>query len=136
MVDPVFGTNDYGKQKMLTENQTLANNFLMLLLGKPGFFPSLPMIGIDIEQYLYAFIDEINIEQLKAKIAVQCSDFLPAINQGNFDIQKTTMKNRTLLVFTLPSISDTNEYPIILGVTTNDSGEVIYRFVEGKQQIL
>ena len=136
MVDPVFGTNDYGKQKMLTENQTLANNFLMLLLGKPGFFPSLPMIGIDIEQYLYAFIDEINIEQLKAKIAVQCSDFLPAINQGNFDIQKTTMKDRTLRVFTLPSISDTNEYPIILGVTTNDSGEVIYRFVEGKQQIL
>lgn len=136
MVDPVFGTNDYGKPKMLTENQTLANNFLMLLLGKPGFFPSLPMIGIDIGQYLYKFVDDINVDELKSKIAIQCSDFLPAIRSGEFDIQKTTFKDRTLLIFTLPSISDTNDLAVMLGVTTNTSGEVIFRFVEGKKQIL
>ena len=136
MVDPVFGTNDYGKPKMLTENQTLANNFLMLLLGKPGFFPSLPMIGIDISRYLYMFVDDINIDELKSKIAVQCTDFLPAIRQGDFDIQKTTFRDRTLLMFSLPAISDTNNVPVMLGVTTDTSGNVIYRFVEGKTQIL
>lgn len=133
MVDPAFGVNEYGKPKMLTEDQTLVNNFLMLLLGKPGFYPSIPTIGIDIEQYLYTFIDDINLDELKAKIAVQCNDFLPAIREGNFDIQKTVMRDKILLVFTLPSVAKTQT---LLGVTTDGSGKVIFRFVEGKKQIL
>ena len=114
-------------------DQTMVNNFLLLLLGKPGFYPSIPTIGIDIEQYLYTFIDDINIDDIKAKIAVQCSDFLPAIREGNFDIQKTIMKDRVLLVFVLPTISKKQS---LLGVTTDGSGKVIFRFVEGKNQIL
>ena len=133
MVDPAFGLNEYGKPKMLSEDQTMVNNFLLLLLGKPGFYPSIPTIGIDIEQYLYTFIDDINIDDIKAKIAVQCSDFLPAIREGNFDIQKTIMKDRVLLVFVLPTISKKQS---LLGVTTDGSGKVIFRFVEGKNQIL
>ena len=133
MVDPAFGVNEYGKPKMLTEDQTLVNNFLLLLLGKPGFYPSIPTIGIDIEQYLYTFIDDINLDELKAKIAVQCNDFLPAIREGNFDIQKTVMRDKILLVFTLPSVA---KKQTLLGVTTDGSGKVIFRFVEGKKQIL
>ena len=133
MVDPAFGVNEYGKPKMLTEDQTLVNNFLLLLLGKPGFYPSIPTIGIDIQQYLYMFIDDINLDELKAKIAVQCNDFLPAIREGNFDIQKTVIRDKVLLVFTLPTIRKNQS---LLGVTTDGSGKVIFRFVEGKKQIL
>ena len=133
MVDPAFGVNEYGKPKMLSEDQTLVNNFLLLLLGKPGFYPSIPTIGIDIQQYLYMFIDDINLDELKAKIAVQCNDFLPAIREGNFDIQKTIMRDKVLLVFSLPTIT---KKQTLLGVTIDGSGKVIFRFVEGKKQIL
>lgn len=136
MVDPTFAVNDYNKPLMLTEQQTLANNFLALLLGKPGFFPSIPSLGINISQYLYRFEDELDIDGLKSRIAMQCTDFIPSINEGNFDIKKTTMNGRTLLIFQLPMVGDTNEYELALGVTTNSSGEVIYRFVENKKQIL
>lgn len=136
MVDPTFGINEFGKPLILTETQTYVNNFLMLLLGRPGFFPSIPNIGIDIGQYLYMPTDELNTEQLKSKIAFQCTDFLPFISDGRFEIIKTTMNNRTLLVFVLPMIDDTNNLAVSIGVTTNNNGEVIYKFVESKQQII
>ena len=91
MVDPMFGVNEFGKPLMLTENQTYVNNFLMLLLGKPGFFPSIPNIGIDISQYLYTAVDDLNVDTLKSKISVQCTDFIPFISDGRFDIIKTTL---------------------------------------------
>ena len=135
MVDPVFGTDDFGRTKILSENETFTRNFITLLLGKPGFYPSIPNIGIDISQYLYKFTDEINVDELKAKIALQCSDFLPSIQSGNFDIIKTVMNNRVLLIFILPG-GDNGEKKVALCVTTNEQGEVIYRFVENQNQIL
>ena len=136
MVDPVFGVNEFGKPRMLTETQTYVNNFLTLLLGKPGFFPSLPDIGIDIAQYLYMHLDDINVETLKSKIATQCADFIPLIVDGRFDIVKTNLYNRTVLIFILPEIDDTNDLAVSIGVTTNNNGEVIYKFVENKYQIV
>lgn len=135
-LDPTFSVNDFNKPKVLTSMETYVNNILMLLFGKPGFYPSLPTIGMDISQYLYRFEGEVNTEEIKIQLATQCSEFLPEIQNDNFDVVKTVFNDRLLLIFRLPIIDDTQEYSVSLGVTTNTRGEMIYKFVENKTQVI
>ena len=82
-VDPVYGVNNFNETKVLTEAETLVNNILMILFGKPGFYPSIPWLGMDIQQYLYKFEDEIDDLKIKSKLASQCREFLPNIEDGS-----------------------------------------------------
>ena len=133
-VDPTFSVNNYNRPKVLTEKETYVNNVMMLLLGKPGFYPSIPSIGMNIQQYLYMFEDDINTTSIKTQLANQCSDFLPEIRDGEMDVLKTTYNNHTILIFKLPEVNDTAESSIAIGITTNNNGELIYNFVENKTQ--
>ena len=58
-IDPTFGLNNFNQTKVLSETETLVNNILMVLFGKPGFYPSIPALGMNIGQYLYNFADDI-----------------------------------------------------------------------------
>lgn len=132
--DPTFGVNNFKQPKVLSVTQTYANNLLTILFGKPGFYPSQPTLGMDIEQYLYKYIDQINIAELKSKLIQQCSEFLPEIESGEFDIYKTMYNGRPLLLFKLPLIIDDKSLAMALGITVNAKGEMIYNFVEDKTQ--
>ena len=76
-VDPTYGLNDFSKPKVLSEAETYVRNLLTILFGKPGFYPSIPNLGMDIKQYLSQFSDSIDIAKVKSKLAYQCSDLLP-----------------------------------------------------------
>lgn len=132
-IDPTFTINDYNKPKMLSTLETYVNNILILLFGKPGFYPSIPSIGLNIQQYLYKFEDDINPEEIKNQLVSQCKDFLPEVNNGDFDVITTVYNDRTLLIFKLPVITDTKAYAVAIGVTTNVKGEIIYNFVESNE---
>ena len=135
-LNPTFSVNNYNKPKVLTELESYVNDVLMLLFGKPGFYPSIPTIGMDIKQYLYMFEDDINTEEIKTKLATQCNEFLPELSTGEFDVFKTVYNERSMLIFKLPIISDTNKNSAALGITTNEKGELIYNFVETEEQML
>lgn len=135
-VDPTFSLNNFNRPKVLSKMETYVNNFLMLLFGKPGFYPSIPEIGMDIEQYLYQFEDDINTDEIKTKLVKQCEEFLPEIQSGTFNVLKSTYKNNTLLVFVMPIIDDTQTHSVAIGITRNTKGELIYKFVENMDQTL
>ena len=135
-LNPTFSVNNYNKPKVLTELESYVNDVLMLLFGKPGFYPSIPTIGMDIKQYLYMFEDDINTEEIKTKLATQCKEFLPELSTGEFDVFKTVYNERSMLIFKLPIVSDTNKNSAALGITTNEKGELIYNFVETEEQML
>lgn len=135
-LNPTFSVNNYNKPKVLTELESYVNDVLMLLFGKPGFYPSIPTIGMDIKQYLYMFEDDINTEEIKTKLATQCNEFLPELSTGEFDVFKTVYNERSMLIFKLPIVSDTNKNSAALGITTNEKGELIYNFVETEEQML
>lgn len=130
-VDPTYGLNDFNKPKVLSEAETYVRNLLTILFGKPGFYPSIPNLGMDIKQYLYQFSDSIDIAKLKSKLAYQCSDFLPLLNSGDMEIYSTTVNNQTLLIFVLPVLIDNNSIALSLGVTINAKGEMVYNFMIG-----
>lgn len=129
-VDPTFGVNDFNEVKILTEVETKVNNILMILFGKPGFYPSIPSLGMDISQYLYMHEDEINTSEIKSRLVFQCKDFLADIESGEIDIYKTTHKGNTLLIFKLPIIISNSNISVALGVTLNKKGELMYNFEE------
>lgn len=135
-VNPTFGVNYFNRPKVLSEMETYATDALVLLLGRPGFYPSIPSIGMDIRQYLYKFTDDINEKMIKTQLAEQCSDFIPEIQSGDLDVVKTQYNGNTMLIFVLPIINDTKQLTCAIGVTTNARGDIVYNFVESKNQII
>ena len=132
--DPTFGVNNFQKPKVLSPTQTDVNNLLLVLLGKPGFYPSQPTLGMDISQYLYMYIDEIDLGEIKSKLISQCADFLPEIESGEFEIYKRDYNGKPFLLFKLPIVIDGKTLAMALGITINEKGEMIYNFVEDKNQ--
>ena len=135
-VDPHFGVDMYERPKVLSESQTVVYNILTILFGKPGFYPSIPTLGMYIQQYLYNFQDEINTELLKAELIAQCKDFNVAIYDGTFDVSVTTINNDPLLIFQLPTIITNAPSELVLGVTVNNTGDYRFNFVFNKVQYL
>lgn len=127
-IEPDFGVNNFNKPKMFSESETLVNNLLMLLFMRPGSYPSLPNLGIDIEQYLYMFFDEINTEKIKYDIAAQCVQFLDAVEAGSLDVQKILYKKKPLLLIVLPVRIEENVTGLKLALTLNDANNVFYNF--------
>ena len=60
-----FGFDNFGKQKILSNKDSIAQLFRNLLFLVPGQLPSLPHIGINITKYIYKLVDDINLENLK-----------------------------------------------------------------------
>ena len=126
-VDPAFGKNSFNKPKFYNESQTIANNIMTILLGRPGFYPSMPELGMDIRNLLYKPLDEINPDAIKAKLVQQCSQFMTAVRNGTFDVQIIAYKNRPMIIFIIPVTVDRTDKRLAIGVTTNQEGHVMYQ---------
>lgn len=130
-VDPMFGLNSFNKPNVLSEIDTEVHNILALLFGKPGFYPSIPKLGMNIEQYLYKFEDEIDPQMILAELASQCRDFLPEIQSGDIDVRWVTSNGNRYLLFILPVILSERSTTITLGITKDDNtGEIRFNFIE------
>lgn len=80
---PVFQTLNYDvlldadsmyKPKVISTFDQAINTIMMLLFMKPGQYPSIPELGIDIESYLFEYADNKNIpNEIKNKLIDQCN---------------------------------------------------------------
>lgn len=134
-VDPVYGVNDFNRPKVLNEDETYVSNLLMILFGKPGFFPSIPYLGMDISSELYKFEDEIDTKRIKTNLAYQCLDFLPLVEDGEIEVLTTTYKGRSILIIQLPIIHRKKATTLTVGVTINEKGQMVYQFEEVEENI-
>lgn len=127
MIDPAFGVNSFNEPKYYSESQTAANNIMMILYGKPGFYPSIPDLGMDVPRLNDTFFDDLDTDQIKSELARQCNVFIDNIRDGTFDVQKSLINGKPLLIFVVPVISEQVPQRIAIGITTNEQGELIYR---------
>ena len=135
-VDPTFEVDDYNRGKILNESQTIAYNILTLLFAKPGFYPSIPSLGMDITSYFYRFSDDDLVNEIKSKLVSQCSDFLPSIESEDLYIEKTDYKGQPMLVFIIPTIILDKRNELVLGITVADTGQMQFNFTFNKQHYL
>ena len=56
--DVLFDTDEMDKPKVISTFEMCVNSILMLLKLKPGQYPSIPELGIDVERYLYEYADD------------------------------------------------------------------------------
>ena len=134
--DPTMGVNSFNETKILSPSETIVRNILLILLGRPGFYPSQPNLGMNIEQYLYMFADDINTNEIKETLIKQCEDLADSIEEEELDVSSTTLNGRTALIFTLPIIIDDKTLKMSLGVSTNNKGEFIYDWRADKHQFI
>jgi hypothetical protein len=64
----------YNKPKVISTFDMCINAILTLLKMKPGQYPSIPELGIDVEKYLHEYADDPNIPgEIKSKLMDQCN---------------------------------------------------------------
>lgn len=86
--DTTFELNEFQEPRIRPEGETIKDALLFVLFSKPGQYPSLPMIGMDLQSQLYEFYDELNEEDMKNQIMEQCSLMGTYISNGEIQIKK------------------------------------------------
>ena len=124
-----FGIDNFGKQKKLTQPQTIAQILINLLLMRPGQLPSLPHIGIDIQQYLYKFQEDIDLSFIKNQISYQCSSILPYISLSEMQIILVPYESESILYIYVPLTLISNDEAAIIGFKReHTSNEVTFNY--------
>lgn len=128
IIEADFGLDSKQNPKKITDVEALVRTLLLVLLGKPGCYPSIPDAGMNIQQYLYKFADEIDTNAIKVKLAYQCQQLSDLINSSELDVQKYSQNGYTLLVFSIPIESSETGDVLAIGITTNISRSVLYNY--------
>lgn len=72
--DVVLDYDSMYKPKVISSFELGVNAILTLLFMKPGQFPSIPELGIDIESYLFEYADDQRVpSEIKNKLIDQCN---------------------------------------------------------------
>lgn len=127
--EPGFGLNNFNGPKYNSETETIANAILNLLFGKPGFFPSMPDLGINIQQYLYLFEDEFDADVLKAKIVSQCSEFKQFVDDGSLQVILSSYMKKPMLLIVLPMIIENTKENLAIAITHDEHGNITYNYM-------
>jgi hypothetical protein len=127
--EPSFGTNSFNQAKYKSETETVVNSILALLFGKPGFFPSMPNLGINIQNTIYMFWDEINTDIIKAQIVSQCSEFKQYVDDETLDVIKSSYNKKPLLLIVLPVKIIDSKQNLVIGITQDENGNTTYNYV-------
>lgn len=134
--DTTFELNEFNEPRIRSELETLKDVLLFVLFTKPGQYPSLPMIGMDLQNRLYEFYDELDVDHLKAEIAEQCSILGSYINGATIDIRKMIYHEQPSLLIhiegneTFPAnyksdkVGKSGRY--MIGITYNELKQMIY----------
>jgi hypothetical protein len=72
--DTPLDVDSGNKPLVISTFELVVNSIITLLMMKPGQFPSIPELGLDIESYLFEYSDDPNvILRLKAGLEDQCN---------------------------------------------------------------
>lgn len=89
--------NSFDKPKELTGLAAWSQLMLNLIFLKPGSYPSIPEMGVGIENYQYDFIDDA-IAELSAVIVNQQQKYLPDVPLSGVQIGKVEQNGQQILV--------------------------------------
>lgn len=122
LVEPVFGVDDFRKPKILTEYEATIQAIMIVLFGKPGCYPSIPDLGMNIQQYRGLQYNDIDTDAIKVQLAYQCKAIQSEIIDGSIEVKKTEVNGDLALVFIIPIDTGNAENTVLLGVKLRDEG--------------
>ena len=135
--DGTFELDAFAKPRIRNESELVKNTLLYILFSKPGQYPSLPFIGLDIENLLYSLYDDLDVTQLADDIIYQCAALGVYFKNGTINIKKTKYENKPSLMIHIETYhsddvtksAKAQRYQI--GLTFNELNDMIYNVTEG-----
>lgn len=137
--DVTFELDDFHRPRLRGEAEIVKNVLLYILFSKPGQYPSLPHIGMNIQEKLYSFYDEINEIGLRDQIVSQCRALHVYFDDGTIALRKVKYRGKPSLIINvstssydnhiredLDDIRESNQSTFLIGITFNEMNEMIY----------
>lgn len=127
--EAMFGVSDFNTPNISKGNDVLITTILMILFGRPGFYPSYPDLGLNIQRFFHGFIDSLDTESLAKQLAVQCSILTDYVLDNSINIKKvTTSENNAAILITTPTVQEVANNILVIGITTDKTGTIIYNY--------
>ena len=140
--DTTFEINEFNEPRIRSEVETVKSVILFILFTKPGQYPSIPTLGLDIENLLYSYYDEIDEDDLVNQICNQCSALDVYFEEGMVAVKKVMYKDQPSLLI---HIEGTESYPegymkdsvdiadrYLIGITFDEMNQMVYNISSQK----
>lgn len=134
--DLSFELNEFGESRIRSEVEVLKNTILFILFTKPGQYPSLPQIGMNLEQKLYSFYDELDESSLQAELIQQCNALGMYFQNGCIAVKKVYYQNKPSLIIQIQGLeqypagykkgTNTSMTTYLIGITLDDLNQMIF----------
>ena len=108
--------NPFSKPADLSGIDAWCNLIIKLIMMRPGTFPSLPMMGVGLEDYEYSTVDSV-IGQLTNAVNEQVATYLPDIPVEHITVTTQQWKQDTLLSFIIQFRQDRGNLPVVSAVS-------------------
>jgi hypothetical protein len=137
--DCTFELDTFGKPRLCSTTETLKNVVLYILFSKPGQYPSIPHLGMDIRSLLYNYYDDLSETELEDRLVQQCSALYPYVQTGNIRVRKMIYRNMpSIIVYVSTDENDSvvngqvsrnrknNSLEFYIGLSVDDLGNLLY----------
>lgn len=101
----LLSVNAFNKPTELVGSKAWAQLILGLIFLKPGTYPSIPDMGVGIQDYEYDFADSA-AEILQTRISEQVSRYLPDIQVDGINVSTTQYQGRTIMMIAIQLVDD------------------------------
>lgn len=132
--DALFELDEFSRPKLISPSEMIKNIIMFILFSKPGSYPSLPEIGLDIQSYLYEFYDSLNVNELKQNIIDQCSLLEFYFNNNNINIIKYKNNGVPSLKINMDYVINTSNgnqsKSFHIGISYDELKNIIYTITE------
>jgi hypothetical protein len=120
--EPAFGLDKFRKPLVYEDWEAVAKAILIVLFGKEGFYPSIPALGMHIQDYTYRKFSDIDTDFLQAQLTYQLSIVSPLFSSGDLKFVKTRLAgdDSPVLLITMPIYRKKEKNTIAITIVAND----------------
>lgn len=127
--EPAFGLDYFRKPLVYEDWQAVAQSIIIVLFGRPGFYPSIPQLGVHIQDLMYEKIDNIDTDHLRGVLAHQLEVFSDIIQSDDMKIAiKSTTGGNPVLVIALPIYTGDERSAVAVTITATEDGSIQYNY--------
>lgn len=111
-----LSTNVFNKQTEYQGKTAWFQLILNLIFLRPGTYPSIPNMGVGIQDYEYEYIDDVK-DNIRNKIEEQIKLFLPDVPLASVDVNSVNYDGKTILLIII-SLNDNGQ--IVTGAVASE----------------
>ena len=127
--EPAFGLDSFRKPLVYEDWQVVAQSIIIVLFGRPGFYPSIPQLGVHIQDLMYEKLDDIDTDNLRGILAHQLEVFSDIIQSDDMKIAiKNTTGGNPVLIIALPIYTGDERSAVAVTITATEDGGIQYNY--------